>query len=128
MPTYDKYCNYCSFICNYFLSFLHTGSSDYTPIASEEVTFTNGQTTSDIQCISVAILDDNNVLEVAVETFEVLLTANDTVVSFPAGQENTTVNINEDTLDGKYYFMQPAVHYYSFAINISCCSLYMYHA
>ena len=78
-----------------------TASRDYNSIVSEELTFTSGQVTSDIQCITVSILDDADILEIEVETFEVILTSLDSVVTFPLGQENATVNINEDIHDGK---------------------------
>ena len=38
------------------------------------------------------------------ETFEVTLTAVDSGVVFIVGQENITVNIIEDTMDGKFYY------------------------
>ena len=81
-----------------------TASSDYTALVSEEIIFTAGQVTGDTQCISVSVLDDVNVLEVPVETFEVALTAVDSGVVFIVGQENITVNIIEDTMDGKCYY------------------------
>ena len=80
----------------------HTASSDYTSVVSEELRFTSGQVTTDMQCVSISILDDVNVLEVEVESFEVMLTSLDSAVTFPLGQENATVNINEDVHDGRY--------------------------
>ena len=77
-----------------------TATIDYISVVSEEIIFTSGQLTTDMQCITILILDDANVLEVTVETFKVMLTSLDSAVIFPLGQDSTTVIINEDTLDG----------------------------
>ncbi len=53
-----------------------------------------------MQCIQVAIADDNNLLEEIMETFRVTLTATEpfTIVTIPSQQE---INIFEDPLDGR---------------------------
>ena len=43
------------------------------------------------------------------ENFGVTLTAVDLVVDFIVGQDNSTVNINEDTMDSEYH---NHIHYY----------------
>ena len=71
--------------------------------------FTSGQGTGDMQCISISIVDDDNVLEVPVETFKVMLTSLDSIVTFPLGQESATITINEDTMDGRYLSLNSTV-------------------
>ena len=58
-----------------------------------------------MQCISISILDDINVLEAPVEKFKVILSSLDPVVTFLPGQERVTVNINEDIMDGRYHYI-----------------------
>ena len=63
------------------------------------ITFTSGQTVNSVQCISVTILEDSNVLENA-ESFGLVLSATETFIAFALGQNSIEININEDPLDG----------------------------
>ena len=85
-------------ICNNFY-FTTAASFDYTSITGEEITFISGQTVNDIQCTTVTVLDDSNVLENA-ESFQVIVSAMDMFVNVPLGQESIVININEDPQDG----------------------------
>ena len=84
-------------ICNFY--FTTAASFDYTSITGEEITFTSGQTVNDVQCATVTVLDDSNVLENA-ESFQVIVSAMDMFVNVPLGQESIVININEDPQDG----------------------------
>ena len=55
-----------------------------------------------MQCIQVAIADDNDVLEEIVETFRVTLTATEPFVTIRSQQENVSINIFEDPMDGRF--------------------------
>ena len=55
-----------------------------------------------MQCIEVAIADDNDILEEIVETFRVTLTATEPFVTIRSQQENISINIFEDPMDGRF--------------------------
>ena len=55
-----------------------------------------------MQCIGVAIADDNDVLEEIVETFRVTLIATEPFVTIRSQQENVSINIFEDPMDGRF--------------------------
>jgi hypothetical protein len=78
-------------------SHTNTASTDYVSITNREIVFRAGES---MQCIQVAIADDNNLLEEIMETFRVTLTATEpfTIVTIPSQQE---INIFEDPLDGR---------------------------
>ena len=78
---------------------LNAASDDYTSVTGSEITFTSGQMVNDTQCISIAILEDSNVLENS-ESFQLTLSAMETFITFTVGQNNIIININEDPLDG----------------------------
>ena len=59
------------------------------------------RTVDDVQCISIAIMDDSNVLE-GPESFQVMLTASDSSVTIPFSQESIIINVNEDPLDSRF--------------------------
>ena len=65
------------------------------------VTFTAGQTVGDMQCIPIAILDDNNVLEPP-ESFQLTLTASESFIVVPTEHDSIIININEDPLNGGF--------------------------
>ena len=54
-----------------------------------------------MQCIQVAIADDNDVLEEVLETFRVTLTATEPFVTIRSQQESVSINIFEDPMDGR---------------------------
>ena len=83
----------------YSFYFTTAASFDYTSITGKEITFTSGQTVNDVQCMTVTVLDDSNVLENA-EFFQVIASAMDMYVNVPSGQESIVININEDPQDG----------------------------
>lgn len=74
-----------------------TALMDYTGIVDQEITFRAGES---MQCVSITILDDRNVLEEMVESFRVMLTAPEPFVFIPPEQESIVINIFEDPLDG----------------------------
>ncbi len=55
-----------------------------------------------MQCIQVAIADDNNILEEMIEIFSVTLTATEPFVTTQSQQENVSINIFEDPRDGRF--------------------------
>ena len=73
--------------------------TDYTSVVNREILFRSGESA---QCTQVSILDDRNVLEESMETFQVTLSATETVVIIPFQHENMLVNIVEDNLDGSF--------------------------
>ena len=89
---------YSSWSC-LFLFFTHAAFIDYTPVDGREIVFTSGQTVNGVQCMSVALLDDSNVLENP-ETFTVVLSRMDSFVEIRPGQEDIIINVNEDPTDG----------------------------
>ena len=71
---------------------------DYTSISFGVLTYTFGQTVDDTQCITVNLLDDNNVLEQQ-ETFAVSLMSLESFIMFPPDQDSIEITIQEDPLD-----------------------------
>ncbi len=55
-----------------------------------------------MQCIQVAIADDNNILEEMIETFSVTLTATEPFIITRSQQESILINIFEDPMDGRF--------------------------
>ena len=84
---------------NSFMHYLNTAFVDYSPVDSSEIVFTSGQTVNDVQCLSVSLLDDSNVLENR-ELFLVTLSTADSFVVIRSGQEDIIINVNEDPTDG----------------------------
>ena len=78
---------------------LNTAFVDYSPVDGSEIVFVSGQTVNDVQCLSVSLLDDSNVLENP-ELFLVTLSTADSFVVIRSGQEDVLINVNEDPTDG----------------------------
>ena len=55
-----------------------------------------------MQCTQVTIADDNDVLEEVLETFRVMLTATEPLVTIRSQQESISINIFEDPMDGMF--------------------------
>lgn len=55
-----------------------------------------------MQCIEVAIADDNNILEEILEIFRVTLTATEPFVTTRPQQDSVSINIFEDPMDGRF--------------------------
>ena len=74
---------------------------------------------NDTQCISVTIMEDSNVLENS-ESFQMTLSAMETFIDFPIGQNNIIINVNEDPLDGlsDFAWMLDAPSYRPLSHNI----------
>jgi hypothetical protein len=66
---------------------------------NREIVFRAGES---IQCIQIAIADDNNILEEMIETFRVTLTATEPFVTTRSEQESVSINIFEDPMDGRF--------------------------
>ena len=77
----------------------NSASIDYADVVASELTFIAGQTVGDRQCISISIIQDSNVLE-AQESFQLVLTAVETFIIIPSGQDGIIIYVNEDPLDG----------------------------
>ena len=78
---------------------LNTAVVDYSPVVGSEIVFVSGQTVNDVQCLSVSLQDDSNVLENP-ELFLVMLSTADSFVVIRPGQEDIVINVNEDPTDG----------------------------
>ena len=78
----------------------HTDSVDYNAVSNIEIVFIPGQTVGDVQCISIAILDDDNVLEYS-EFFQMSVTSSSSFVIVPSEQDTVDIYIDEDPQDGK---------------------------
>jgi hypothetical protein len=76
-----------------------TATTDYISIINGEIIFRAGE---NMQCIEVAIADDNNILEEIMETFSVTLTATEPFVTTRPQQESILINIFEDPRDGRF--------------------------
>ena len=74
-------------------------STDYISIINGEIVFGAGNV---MQCIQVAIADDNDVLEEVLETFRVTLTATEPFITIRSQQESVSINIFEDPMDGRF--------------------------
>ena len=94
---------------------LNAAVDDYMPVTGGEITFTSGQMVNNVQCISITILEDSNVLEDS-ESFQLTLSATEAFTIFPAGQNNIIINVNEDPLDGLSDFI-----YMGACLIILCC-------
>ena len=55
-----------------------------------------------MQCIQIAIADDNNILEEILEIFRVTLTATEPFVTTRPQQDSVSINIFEDPMDGRF--------------------------
>ena len=55
-----------------------------------------------MQCIQIAIADDNNILEEVLETFRVTLTAIEPFIITRSQQDSVSINIFEDPMDGRF--------------------------
>ena len=73
-------------------------SVDYIGISNEEITYLAGQR---VQCIQINITDDENVLEVELESFKLNLTSLESFTVIPREHEDTVINIYEDPEDSE---------------------------